>query len=173
MSSAANSAVDSISSGLASLGKYTAIAGAAVTAMGVQSLKSFGTFEASLNKAAVVAGGTSKNIGELADVANKMGAELPLSAQDAADAMVQMAQDGANLDTIKEEFPAIAKAATAAGADLQATAGTVQVAMNIWETVLDHLLKRLLSLLKQQTSPMLQSKRCSKRLLMLDQLQAK
>lgn len=132
MSSAANSAVDSISSGLASLGKYTAIAGAAVTAMGVQSLKSFGTFEASLNKAAVVAGGTSKNIGELADVANKMGAELPLSAQDAADAMVQMAQDGANLDTIKEEFPAIAKAATAAGADLQATAGTVQVAMNIW-----------------------------------------
>lgn len=132
MSSAANSAVDSISSGLASLGKYTAIAGAAVTAMGVQSLKSFGTFEASLNKAAVVAGGTSKNIGELADVANKMGAELPLSAQDAADAMVQMAKDGANLDTIKDEFPAIAKAATAAGADLQATAGTVQVAMNIW-----------------------------------------
>ncbi|MEO3720087.1 phage tail tape measure protein [Lacticaseibacillus paracasei] len=132
MSSAANSAVDSISSGLASLGKYTAIAGTAVTAMGVQSLKSFGTFEASLNKAAVVAGGTSKNIGELADVANKMGAELPLSAQDAADAMVQMAQDGADLDTIKEEFPAIAKAATAAGADLQATAGTVQVAMNIW-----------------------------------------
>lgn len=132
MSSAANSAVNSISSGLASLGKYTAIAGAAVTAMGVQSLKSFGTFEASLNKAAIVAGGTSKNIGELADVANKMGAELPLSAQDAADAMVQMAQDGANLDTIKEEFPAIAKAATAAGADLQATAGTVQVAMNIW-----------------------------------------
>ncbi|WP_270740302.1 phage tail tape measure protein [Lacticaseibacillus paracasei] len=132
MSSVANSAVDSISSGLASLGKYSAVAGAAVTAMGVQSLKSFGTFEASLNKAAVVAGGTSKNIGELADVANKMGAELPLSAQDAADAMVQMAQDGANLDTIKEEFPAIAKAATAAGADLQATAGTVQVAMNIW-----------------------------------------
>jgi TP901 family phage tail tape measure protein len=132
MSSAANSAVDSISSGLASLGKYTAIAGTAVTAMGVKSLQSFGTFEASLNKAAVVAGGTSKNIGELADVANKMGAELPLSAQDAADAMVQMAQDGADLDTIKEEFPAIAKAATAAGADLQATAGTVQVAMNIW-----------------------------------------
>lgn len=132
MSSVANSAVDSISSGLASLGKYSAVAGAAVTAMGVQSLKSFGTFEASLNKAAVVAGGTSKNIGELADVANKMGAELPLSAQDAADAMVQMAQDGANLDTIKEEFPAIAKAATAAGADLQATAGIVQVAMNIW-----------------------------------------
>ena len=132
MSSVANSAVNSISSGLASLGKYTAIAGTAVTAMGVQSLKSFGTFEASLNKAAVVAGGTSKNIGELADVANKMGAELPLSAQDAADAMVQMAQDGANLDTIKEEFPAIAKAATAAGSDLQATAGTVQVAMNIW-----------------------------------------
>lgn len=107
-------------------------AGAAITAFGVGSLKEFGMFEMSLNKAAVVAGGTSKDIGGLADVANRMGAELPISAQDAADAMIEMAQNGANLDSIKKQFPAIAQAATAAGEDLQVTAGVVQQAMTIW-----------------------------------------
>ena len=52
------------------------IAGAATTAMGVKAVKGFGDFEASLNKAAIVAGGTSKDIAGLADVANKMGKEL-------------------------------------------------------------------------------------------------
>lgn len=125
-------AMRNASASVESISKAMKIGGAAVTAMGVKSLKSFGDFQASLNKAAIVAGGTSKNIGELADVANRMGAELPLSAQDAADAMVAMAQDGASIDKIKEEFPAIAKAATAAGSDLQATASIVQQSMNIW-----------------------------------------
>lgn len=121
-----------VSSAMSTVGKVTTAAGAATTAMGVSALKSYGTFQASLNKAAIVAGGTSKDIGELADMANKMGADLPLSAQDAADAMVSMAQDGASIKTITKEFPAIAEAATATGADLQTTAGTVQQAMNIW-----------------------------------------
>lgn len=139
MSSSTASATKSVSSfggnvsnAMKKVGKATMGAGAATTAMGVSALKSYGTFQQSLNKAAVVAGGTSKDIGELADMANKMGAELPLSAQDAADAMVSMAQDGASIKTITKEFPAIAQAATATGADLQTTAGTVQQAMNIW-----------------------------------------
>jgi len=83
-----------VSSAMSTVGKVTTAAGAATTAMGVSALKSYGTFQQSLNKAAIIAGGTSKDIGQLADMANKMGAELPLSAQDAADAMVSMAQDG-------------------------------------------------------------------------------
>lgn len=114
------------------IGKAVTVAGAATTAMGVSALKGYGTFEQSLNQAAVIAGGTAKDIDGLADVANRMGAELPLSAQDAADAMVAMARDGASINTIKKEFPAIAKAATAAGADLQTTASVVQQSMNIW-----------------------------------------
>lgn len=117
---------------MSGIGKAVTIAGAATTAMGVSALKSYGTFEQSLNQAAVIAGGTAKDIDGLADVANRMGAELPLSAQDAADAMVAMARDGASINTIKKEFPAIAKAATAAGADLQTTASVVQQSMNIW-----------------------------------------
>lgn len=114
------------------IGKAMTYAGAATTAMGVSALKGYGDFEYSLNQAAVIAGGTAKDIDGLAKVANKMGAELPISAQDAANAMVAMARDGASIETIKQRFPAIAKAATAAGADLETTASVVQQSMNIW-----------------------------------------
>lgn len=119
------------------IGTGMMVAGTAITAMGVSSIKSFGQFEASLNQAAVVAGGTAKDIGQLDDLANKMGADLPLSAQDCADAMIEMARNGASIGDIKQQFPAIAQAATAAGADIKATAGVVQEAMNIWGKSLD------------------------------------
>lgn len=122
----------SVNQKMQGVGKAMTVAGAATTAMGVKALKGFGDFQSSLNQAAVIAGGTSKNIGELADVANRMGAELPISARDAAAAMVEMARNGASIGEIKKQFPAIAQAATAAGSDLQATAGVVQQAMNIW-----------------------------------------
>lgn len=132
VSSVTSSAMATANQAVADVGKTLAVTGAAVTALGVKALTSFGSFEQSLNQAAVIAGGTSKDIQGLADVANKMGADLPLSAKDAADAMVAMARDGASISTIKEEFPAIAQAATAAGSDLQQTASVVQNAMNIW-----------------------------------------
>lgn len=130
--SSTSSAFGSAQKSIASVGKVLAVTGAAITAVGIKSLKGFGDFQQSLNQAAVIAGGTSKDIKGLSDVANEMGAVLPLSAQDAADAMVAMARDGASIETIKKEFPAIAQAATAAGADLQSTASVVQQAMNIW-----------------------------------------
>lgn len=114
------------------VGKAMTVAGAATTAMGVKALKGFGDFQQTLNTTAVVAGGTSKNIGELSRLANKMGEDLPLSAQEAANAMLEMARNGASLDDIKKQFPAIAEASTAAGSDLQTTAGVVQQSMNIW-----------------------------------------
>ncbi|MGQ2287177.1 phage tail tape measure protein [Leuconostoc suionicum] len=132
VSSVTSSAMANANQAVADVGKTLAVTGAAVTALGIKALTSFGSFEQSLNQAAVIAGGTSKDIQGLADVANKMGADLPLSAKDAADAMVAMARDGASISTIKEEFPAIAQAATAAGSDLQQTASVVQNAMNIW-----------------------------------------
>ena len=122
----------SVNQKMQGVGKAMTVAGAATTAMGVKAVSGFGKFQTSLNQAAVIAGGTSKNIGELADVANHMGVVLPISAQDAANAMVEMARNGASLDDIKKQFPAIAEASTAAGSDLSATAGVVQQAMNIW-----------------------------------------
>lgn len=122
----------SVKEHLNNAGTAISAAGGAITAFGMTSLKSFGDTQTQLNKAAITAGGTSKNIGELAAVANKMGKDLPLSAEDASRAMVGMAQNGANLKQLKDQFPAIAKASTAAGADLGATADAVQQAYNIW-----------------------------------------
>lgn len=130
--SSVNGYATAAQSAMSTVGKVMIGAGAAITAVGVTGVKSFGLFQSSLNQAAVIAGGTSKDIQGLADVANHMGAVLPLSAQDAADAMVAMARDGASISKIKKEFPAIAEAATAAGADLQKTASVVQQSMNIW-----------------------------------------
>lgn len=127
-----NSTMDKLTSGISAAGKAMTGIGLGTTAIGVSAAKGFGEFQANLNKAAVVAGGTSKNINELADVANRMGAELPISANEAAQAMIEMAQNGADLNKIKTQFPAIAQAATAAGADLTTTAGVVQQAMNVW-----------------------------------------
>lgn len=122
----------SVNKHMQGVGTAMIAAGTATTAMGVKAVKGFGSFQSSLNQAAVIAGGTAKDIDGLSDVANHMGAVLPISAQDAADAMVAMARDGASIGTIKKEFPAIAEAATAAGANLQTTASVVQQAMNIW-----------------------------------------
>ena len=127
-----NSTMDMLSNGISVAGKAMTGIGLGATAIGVSAAKGFGEFQMNLNKAAVVAGGTSKNINELADVANRMGAELPISANEAAQAMIEMAQNGADIDKIKTQFPAIAQAATAAGADLTTTAGVVQQAMNVW-----------------------------------------
>ena len=127
-----NSTMDKLANGISIAGKAITGIGLGTTAIGVSAAKGFGEFQMNLNKAAVVAGGTSKNINELADVANRMGAELPISANEAAQAMIEMAQNGADLNKIKTQFPAIAQAATAAGADLTTTAGVVQQAMNVW-----------------------------------------
>lgn len=126
----------SATSHLKGIGKATMAAGAATTAMGIAGIKSFGDFQQSLNTAAVIAGGTSKDINGLADVANRMGAVLPLNANQCAEAMVNMARNGASISDIKKEFPAIAEASTAAGEDIDVTAGVVQEAMNIWKSSL-------------------------------------
>ncbi|MFC4761028.1 phage tail tape measure protein [Fructobacillus durionis] len=128
----AEKSTKSVAGSVAGVGKSMMVAGAAATAAGVAGLKSYGDFSKTMNQAAVVAGGTAKDIKGLTHVAEEMGDELPISAKESAEAMLSMARDGASLDQIKQEFPAVARAATAAGADLQATANVVQQSMNIW-----------------------------------------
>ena len=86
-----------VSSSMSKIGAVTAATGATITAFGVKSLTSFGQFENSINKAAVIAGGSSKDIKALSDEANKLGQTLPIGAQEAADAMVEMARNGASV----------------------------------------------------------------------------
>ena len=58
---------NNVSKNYGAIGKTMVGIGAATTAMGVSSLKSFGQFQQSLNTAAVVAGGTAKDIDGLAN----------------------------------------------------------------------------------------------------------
>ena len=114
------------------MGKTLTLVGAGTTAFGVMALKSFGNYEKALNQAAVTAGGTAKDIDGLSEVAKHVSATLPVSAQESAEAMIEMAQAGADVSKIKQYFPQIAKAAIASGSDVKVTASTVENAMTIW-----------------------------------------
>ena len=128
----ASSMSSAISNAASGINVKMAAAGAAITAFGASSVKDFASFENSLNKAAVVAGGTSKDIDGLGDVAIQMSNSLGISAQECSNAFMSMARDGASVGDIKREFPAIAQAATASGEDISSVAGVVQNAMNVW-----------------------------------------
>lgn len=133
---AASNAGQRVGGAMASIGKASMIAGVAVGAMAVGAIKSYGTFQESINKAAVIAGSSNKSLkGDMKDLeteALSLGKTLPISAEDAGNAMIEMARNGASIKDLKTEFPAIAKASAVAGADLAGTATTVQQAMNIW-----------------------------------------
>ncbi|WP_204122728.1 phage tail tape measure protein [Lacticaseibacillus mingshuiensis] len=143
LSSAVKAGTDSTSSmgqkvggAMTNIGKASTVAGVAIGAMSISAIKSYGTFQESINKAAVIAGSSNKSLkGDMKDLeaeALSLGKTLPISAEDAGNAMVEMARNGASVSDLKKEFPAIAKASAVAGADLAGTATTVQQAMNIW-----------------------------------------
>lgn len=128
----AESSVSKVTSKMSSLGKSMVATGAATTALGAAALSSYGDFSKTMNQAAVIAGGTTKDISGLTAVAKEMGSEVPVNSNEAAKAMLQMARDGASIGQIKQEFPAVARAATASGQDLEETANVVQTSMNVW-----------------------------------------
>ncbi|WP_395318871.1 phage tail tape measure protein [Fructilactobacillus frigidiflavus] len=127
-----SSAFENASNVAEKMGKTLSVVGAGTTAFGVMALKSFGNYEKALNQAAVTAGGTAKDIDGLSEVAKRVSATLPVSAQESAEAMIEMAQAGADVSKIKTYFPQIAKAAIASGSDVKVTASTVENAMTIW-----------------------------------------
>ena len=133
---AASNSGQRIGGAMQKIGKASTIAGVAVGAMSVSAIKSYGSFQESINKAAVIAGSSNKSLkGDMKALeaeALSMGKTLPISAEDAGNAMIEMARNGASIKDLKTEFPAIAKASAVAGADLAGTATTVQQAMNIW-----------------------------------------
>lgn len=133
---AASNAGQRVGGAMASIGKASMVAGVAVGAMAVGAIKSYGDFQNSINKAAVIAGSSNQSLkGDMKDLeaeALSLGKTLPISAEDAGNAMIEMARNGASIKDLKTEFPAIAKASAVAGADLAGTATTVQQAMNIW-----------------------------------------
>ncbi|WP_419154940.1 phage tail tape measure protein [Weissella minor] len=110
----------------------TIVAGAALTALGLSSLKNFGEFQKGLNEASVIAGGTGKDIDSLGSVVMDMGDKFGISSETSVEALKEMARNGASVDEMKSMFPAVAQAAIGAGEGIDSTAGVVQQAMNVW-----------------------------------------
>lgn len=121
---------------ISNIGKWSTGLGVAVAGMSAKAIESYGTFQESINKAAIIAGSSNQSLKgdmkDLEDEALSLGKTLPISAEDAGNAMVEMARNGASVSDLKKEFPSIAQAAAVAGADLAGTATTVQQTMNIW-----------------------------------------
>lgn len=132
----ASNAGQRVGGAMTNIGKASTVAGLAVGAMAAGAIKSYGNFQESINKAAVIAGSSNKSLkGDMKDLeteALSLGKTLPIGAEEAGNAMIEMARNGASIKDLKTEFPAIAKASAVAGADLAGTATTVQQAMNIW-----------------------------------------
>lgn len=118
------------------VGKSSMVLGAGIAYAASRAVKSYGTFDEAINKAAVIGGASNKSLKTdmktLGDEALNLGKTLPISADTAGNAMVEMARNGASIKELKTEFPAIAKAAAVTGDGLSETAVTVQNAMNIW-----------------------------------------
>src|SRR5699024_3617713 len=83
---------------LTAVGKTSTVVGAAIGAMAGKAVKSYGDFQNSINQAAVIGGSSNKklssNMKGLEKVALSLGKTLPVSADDAAQAMVEMARNG-------------------------------------------------------------------------------
>ena len=106
-----------------------AMASAAVGAVGV---KSFMDFDATITAAGVKAGATAEEVEQMRDVAGKLGAEFPISAQDAAAGMDRLAAGGFDAQQAMGALPAIIEASVASGEDLAATSDVVTSALDIW-----------------------------------------
>lgn len=106
-----------------------AMASAAVGAIGV---KSFMDFDATITAAGVKAGATAEEVEQMRDVAGKLGAEFPISAQDAAAGMDRLAAGGFDAQQAMGALPAIIEASVASGEDLAATSDVVTSALDIW-----------------------------------------
>lgn len=118
------------------VGKSSMVMGAGLAYAASKAVSSYGTFDEAINKAAVIGGASNKSLKTdmkaLSAEAQELGKTLPISSQEAGNAMVEMARNGASINNLKSEFPQIAKAAAVSGEELSGVATTVQNAMNIW-----------------------------------------
>lgn len=72
-----------------------------VIGLGVKAISAASDFEKSMNTMAAVAGVPQKQVSELGDLALEMGAKTVFSAQEAADAMVELSKGGLSVAQIK------------------------------------------------------------------------
>jgi TP901 family phage tail tape measure protein len=108
---------------------FTAI-GAAITAIGIKAIKSFGEFDRQIKRVQVLAGGTEKDFKRLADTAFKLGSSTAFSAQEVAEAFEEFAKAGFNVNQILDASEATLGLATAGNLSLAEAVNIAVAALN-------------------------------------------
>lgn len=124
--------VRGVSRSLGSMADAMAPVAMGAAAIGGIGVKSFMDFDATITAAGVKAGATAEEVEKMRDVAGKLGAEFPISAQDAAAGMDRLAAGGFDAQQAMGALPAIIEASVASGEDLAATSDVVTSALDIW-----------------------------------------
>lgn len=120
-----------VGSGAATVGRSLATVSTAMAAIAVISIKTAGEFESTLNTMAAVAGVPGPELEKLSDLAKKMGADTVFSANEAADAMLELAKAGVSTaDIMGGGLQATLNLAAAGGLELANAATISGNAMN-------------------------------------------
>lgn len=132
----ASSGIGSLGSSLGAMVNPASLALVAVGAVGgafAAAVPAAANFESALNKFSAVSGVAGKDLKQFSDLALKMGAETQFSAQQAADAMVELAKGGIDPATIAAGGLEGALALAAAGQlELATAAGIVSKQLGVW-----------------------------------------
>lgn len=117
---------------VSNLGEAMLPAAAGITALGAASVKTFMNFDQTITAAGVKAGATTEELEQMREAASKMGADFPISAQEAAEGMDRLAAGGFNASQSIAAMPGIIEASIASGEDLATTSDVVTSALSIW-----------------------------------------
>lgn len=123
------SKMQKVGDGMTSAGKKIMPLSAAVTGLGVVSVKTAADFDESMSKVAAVSGATGEDFDKLRAKAREMGAKTKFSASEAADAMNYMAMAGWKTEDMLSGIDGIMNLAAASGEDLATTSDIVTDAL--------------------------------------------
>lgn len=124
--------LQNIGRGISGIGDALMPVSAAIVGIGAASVKAFVGFDSSVTAAGAKAGATQEEMLKLRDVAKQLGADFPISATQAAEAMDGLAASGMNATQIMGSLPSIVEASVASGENLETTASIVSGALNTW-----------------------------------------
>ena len=135
------SKVESFGNGVTNAGKKVSVASAAVTGLGVASVKTAADFESSMSQVQATMGITKDSMSKLdgqsvntmdalSDLAKEMGAKTAFSASECAEALNYLALAGYDTQEMADTLPTVLNLAAAGGLDLASASDMVTDAMS-------------------------------------------
>lgn len=135
------SKIESVGNGITNVGKKVSVASAAVSGMGVASVKTAADFESAMSQVQATMGTTKDSISAvdgqsvntmdtLSDLAKQMGAETAFSASECAEALNYLALAGYDTQQMVDTLPTVLNLAAAGSIDLASASDMVTDAMS-------------------------------------------